>query len=150
MDKEVNAIKDGEQQRLHKSIMSLIEMLRSITRILKLFPFVYSLTIVFLSPLYFFDNGDITDILDNLFYVSPFVIILLFVLSYHLKLCNWYRIQCSLPLLPQCLGIVDSYVYEFGENTACAVFFAYVTIFTLSLVNAYFVFIRKPHLHRQG
>lgn len=130
--------KSGETMR-KEDVISLLDILRSVTKILKVFPFVYAALIVSLSPFYLIDN-----VIGNFFYVSPIVIALLIILSYRLKFCKWYRVQCTLPLLQQCVGLFGN------SHTCCTIFMLYVTILTLSLVNTYFVFIRNPHLHRQG
>lgn len=120
----------------------MIGILRSVTRIVKVSPFLYAAFIIMCAPLYFFCEDSITSIIDNLFYVSPIVMLLFIIMSYQLKFCKWYRLQCVLPFVPQCLGFVDAYVYELNEKAAYAVFITYIAIFLLSLLNTYFVFIR--------
>ena len=142
-DKKDGAVNTSLQRNNKDEILAMIGILRSVTRIVKVSPFLYVAFIIMCTPLYFFCEDSVTSVIDNLFYVSPIVMLLFIIMSYQLKFCKLYRLQCVFPFLPQGLGFVDAYVYELNEKTAYAVFITYVIIFLLSLLNTYFVFIKK-------
>ena len=85
--------------------------------------------------------------IERTIYLSIVVVLFLIRLSYPLKYCIWYRLQCALPLLPQGVVFVDTYIYEFSDYLAIVNIATAFLIFLLSLVNTYFVFI-KPHSRR--
>ena len=127
--------------------MGVINVLKDVTRITKPFPFLYTLFLLMCWTLYLFLPEAIVEEIDNLVFVSLFVVLFLIRLSYPLKYCIWYRLQCALPLLPQGVVFVDTYIYEFSDYLAIVNIATAFLIFLLSLVNTYFVFI-KPHSRR--
>lgn len=154
MGKDNHDQRDGAESRSYpiskNDILAMIGILRSVTKIMKVSPFLYAAFIIMCAPLYFFCEDSTISVIDNLFYISPIVMFLFIIMSYQLKFCKWYRLQCVLPFLPQGLGLVDTYVYEFGENVTYVLLLLYGIIFLLSILNTYFVFIKKPGLRRQG
>lgn len=124
-------------------IKTAFVILRDVTFTLKVVPFVYSGIYLICMLVYLCDvQEDVLALYDMAFYISTIVIATIFHLSYTLRFCNWYRLQCLLPLFPQVLGLVDKYVYVFGEYSAMAVVGMTVAIFVMSLINVYFVFNR--------
>lgn len=120
----------------------LLSIVRRVTVTIKTFPFYYAGGLIlfwFVAP-----KLDITTtiIIDNLIVLSALMILFLIRLSYCVKLCVWHRIQCVLPILPQISTQIDQQVYEYGSYTATANTIAMILVFALSLVNAYFVFIK--------
>lgn len=83
----------------------------------------------------------IAEQIDDCIFLSALVVVLLVRLSYPLKFCIWYRIQCVLPLLPQSVNWVDAYVYDLTDYLVIVNYSAMFLIFTLSLINTYKVFI---------
>ena len=88
-------------------------------------------------------SDNVAVVLDTLFYVSPMVVILLWLLSWAFKLCNWHRFECVLPLVPQIPIFFDDYISQFDYAGAFVNISVIGLLFLLSLVNAYFVFIKK-------
>lgn len=122
--------------------MGVIEILRKVTVTVKTFPFFYVLGLMFywlVAPTLSLEA--ITEI-DGAIYLSLIMVLFLIRLSYCVKLCKWHRLQCSLPLLPQIVDKIDVYVYEFGTYLAIINYIIIGSIGVLSLINAYFVFIR--------
>lgn len=75
--------------------MGLVNILRSVTTTIKLFPFLYA--IIFIASMFGYLLGEgFSTLLDTLFYMSFLAIALLVRLSYALKLCVWHRAQCVL------------------------------------------------------
>lgn len=101
-------------------------------------------------PFYMFCDGIIVDALDMTLYMSPVAVLLLVVLSYSLKFCLWHRFQCVLPTLSQIVVLIDTYIYQLSESASTLLLSISLTLTFLSLLNTYFVFIKKPDLHRQG
>lgn len=134
---ETRGRKDGDY------VKTVFGILRDVTFTLKVAPFMYSGIYLICMLVYFCnEQEDVLALYDMAFYISPIVIATMFYLSYTLRFCNWYRLQCLLPLFPQVLGLVDKYVYAFGEYSAMAVVGMTVAIFVISLINIHFVFNR--------
>lgn len=128
--------KDVRQDKVLKAI----RILRDVTVIVKIFPFLSSLLyiIFFLAQLMF--QNDVVYEMESLFYISAFVVVLLIVLSYRLRLCKWHRIQCLLLLMPQIFSYIDMYVYEYGVHSAIIADIALTFILAVSVINAYKMF----------
>lgn len=89
----------------NKDILAIVRILRSVTTIVKLFPFAYALVYIIVMICYYFCDDSVVTCLDQLFYLSPLFVGFMVVLSLNLKLCNWHRLQCCLPLYPIIIGI---------------------------------------------
>ena len=128
--------KHGRQDKVLKAR----RILRDVTVIVKIFPFLSSLLyiIFFLAQLLF--QNDVVYEMESLFYISAFVVVLLIVLSYRLRLCKWHRIQCLLLLMPQVFSYIDMYVYEYGVHSAIIADIALTFILAVSVLNAYKMF----------
>lgn len=137
MQMENNGKRDGSH------IVAALNILRKVTIATKVAPFIYAGIYLLCMVAYFLADESVLLFYDMLFYVSPLVIATFIYLSYQFKFCKWYRLQCILPVFPQVLGIIDRYVYQFGEYSACALVVMTALIFVLSLVNIYFTFIKK-------
>lgn len=123
-------------------IKKAINILREVTRIVKSAPFVYTAILLLDMVLYIPLNDAVLDIIDRTVFISPFIVLFMFVLSYKLKFCNWYRLQCAIPLIPQSFDFIDTHIYEYGSYTAVLNTFVIIAILFLSLMNIYFVFIK--------
>lgn len=139
----------GENDR--ERIITAFGRLRDVTRVVKIAPFLYSMLYIMCLVCHIIlrDVQDITlrdniqTIIDESIYVSPVIVFIFYVLSYRLSLCNWYRLQCTLPTLSQVTTIIDAYVYEFPTDGASLIVYISVSIFLLTLINTYFVFIKN-------
>lgn len=130
-------------ENISDRIINAIGILKSITRIVKIVPFLYTFLYILFLVLQFIVNETALCIMENILYVSPIMILLFVLLSYKLKFCKWHRVECLLPITQQVLSLVDAYIYEFGEYSVYVIIYTIALLFTLSLVNAYFVFVRK-------
>lgn len=127
--------------------MGMIEILRRVTTTVKTFPFFYAAGLILFwltAPML---NTTLVVEIDGLILLSAVMVLFLIRLSYCVKLCIWHRLQCALPLLPQASAYFDEQIYEFGAYTATANTIAMILVFTLSLVNAYFVFVKPSVRH---
>lgn len=129
-----------EKDVRNDKLLKAIRILRDVTVIVKIFPFLSSfLYIIFFLAQLLFQN-DVVYEMESLFYISAFVIALLIVLSYRLRLCKWHRIQCLLLFMPQVFSYIDMYVYEYGVNSAIIADIALTFILAVSILNAYKMF----------
>lgn len=133
---ETRGEKDGKD-----TIVRMLSILRNITAVMKVVPFVYAGMYIACMLVYMFCSEELSAIVDMLLYVSPFNCLLLFGCSYILRFCNWYRLQTCLPLIPQTIVVIDE-IYPFGEYGAGVNITVASVIFLLSLINTYFVFIK--------
>ena len=99
-----------------------------------------------LSKLKFIINISAVDNVDDCscnLCTAGIVIITLFILSHSLKLCFFYRLQCLLSAAPQIFVLIDEYLYEFGTLSVSLATVFMGTVFLLSMINVYRVFISK-------
>lgn len=122
-------------------IIRAVKIAQKATFVVKIMPFVYALLFMACLIAYFFTSDEVQTILDTIFYVSPITIIFALILSKTFKLCKWHKLECSLPLLPQVFVVIDTFqpLDEWGAQLNVAVIGA---MFFLSLINAYFTFLR--------
>lgn len=127
------------------NIQAVVSILRKTTRTVKIAPFVL-VTMYMLAMVGYMLFSDVVAVtLDTLFYVSPLVVILLWMLSRSLKMCNWHRFECVLPLVPQIPIFFDDYINQFDYAGAAVNICVVGLLFLFSLLNAYFVFIKPTH-----
>lgn len=126
----------------------LFSIVKPVTITVKTFPFFYALGLILFWLIAPVLSYEVISTVDNLIFLSAIMAALLIRLSYCVKLCIWHRLQCALPLLPQAIAQIDEYIYEFGEYVSAFNYTSTGIVFTLSLINAYFVFI-KPAVHPQ-
>lgn len=125
-----------------KEILSIIRILQRVTITVKVYPFIYALLYVFCMGAYLFGSETISTILDLLFYTSPVAVVFTLILSKNLKLCKWHRTECVLPMIPLIHLFVDSFIFSLSTISAILNVVTIIVICCLSLVNAYFVFIK--------
>lgn len=127
---------------MQEDVIKVAKVARSATNTVKAFPFFYTVFLILywtIAPM--LGKGTLS-VIDSLIYFSAAMVVLLIRLSYCVKLCIWHRLQCALPLLPQAIAQVDEHIYEFGEYTAAVNYHMTKILFSLTLVNAYFVFMK--------
>lgn len=127
--------------------MGVVDILRRVTAMVKLFPFYYAGALLLFWLIAPAMANTTLKTIGSLIYLSAIMTVFLIRLSYCLKLCIWHRIQCALPLLPQVVEQVDKHIFKFGFYLAIAEYVVMWLIFTLSLINAYFVII-KPAVRK--
>lgn len=125
----------------------IIGILKTATKVVKLIPFAYALLYIISILSYSICTENVSIWVDMIFYVSPISIIFLLILSRTLKLCKWHRLECVLPLMGFCAVIINDFIIEFGKYGQLANYIIVIATFILSLINAYFVFI-KPSATR--
>ena len=93
-----------------------------------------------LYEVYLEDKKIDCDIIDNLVFVSPIVVIAHLAYSKMLKLCRWHRVACVLPLIPQSVDLFDLYVHHIEHNAWIVVSITIIITFSLFLFCFYKVF----------
>lgn len=126
----------------------LIATLRKVTVTVKIAPFFLALFYMLTILGYMYMPETIIYLLDTLLYCSPTMVILLIILSKQLQLCFWHRLECSLPILCMIPGFVDSVIIPLSEVATYINAVTLSLVLLLSLINAYFVFV-KPSVKRR-
>lgn len=129
----------------HKDIITIVKILRKVTKIVKIYPFVYAVLYALCMIGYLVCDDIVSVMLDQLFYTSPIVVSCNILLSYSLKLCKWHRLQCLLPMFPLIPLFVDYLIFPVSKLAFTINALTIITLFTLSLINAYFVFIKPKN-----
>lgn len=129
----------------NKDIIAIVNILRKVTRLVKIYPFVYAILYVFSMIGYILCDDTISIILDQLFYTSPIVVSCNIALSYALKLCKWHRLQCFLPMFPLIPVVIDYFIFSLSRFVAIINATTIIILCLASLINAYFVFIKPKN-----
>lgn len=129
----------------HKDILAIVRILRKVTKIVKIYPFVYAVLYALCMIGYLVCDDFVSIMLDQLFYTSPIVVSCNVLLSYSLKLCKWHRLQCLLPMFPLIPLFVDYLIFPVSKLAFTINALTIILLFTLSLINAYFVFIKPKN-----
>lgn len=130
------------QKVKNENLRIVLDVVRKVTKAIKLFPFLYAILLLAILPIVSYADFETATIFNELFFVSPLFVGFLILLSFYVKLCNWHRLQCLLPLIPQIMDFIDVNIYEFTYDVMLINSIVYILIFLLSLINAYFVFIK--------
>lgn len=129
----------GEKEN---KIFRAIQILKRVTRTVKVAPFILAVLYMMSMVGYLLFSDTVSVILDYLFYISPSTIVILLILSKSTKMCVWHRLECVLPLVSMLPALFDDLVIELTNVAAYINASTIAIIFALSLVNAYFVFIK--------
>lgn len=125
-----------------EGIEKVISVVRYSTVLVKAMPFVFAFFYLIGVSSYIWSSKAIIGYLDLAFYVSPMVILYELILSKIFHLCKWHRLECVLPLFGLIPVIVDKFIIEVGAYGQLINWIIVIAIFTLSLINAYFVFLK--------
>lgn len=125
-----------------EGIEKVISVVRYSTVLVKAMPFVFAFFYLIGVSSYIWSSKVIIGYLDLAFYVSPMVILYELILSKIFHLCKWHRLECVLPLFGLIPVIVDKFIIEVGAYGQLVNWIIVVAVFTLSLINAYFVFLK--------
>jgi hypothetical protein len=130
----------------NKDIIAIVIILRKVTKIVKIYPFVYAMLYAFCMVGYMIGSEQLSCLLDQLFYTSPISILFALLLSRSLKLCKWHKLECILPMIPLIHLAIGSYIIPLNSVSAIINVATVITLCLASLINAYFVFIHKPNI----
>ena len=103
------------QDRQRDAVSRVIGILRKVTRLVQLAPFVY---LAFYSAYLIigcFIPDDMVCLADGVMFSSPLATAAMLVLSKVLKLCRWNKAACLIPSASQIEGVVDSYLFSFTQ-----------------------------------
>ena len=125
------------------NIEGAIQILRKATATVKVAPFASALLYLVALVVYLLFNDTIATMADLLFYVSPVAVFFNLRMSKIFKMCKWHRLECLLPLLPIVIIFVNGFGFIIPDIAVYVNWSVNLIVFLLSLVNAYFVFIKK-------
>lgn len=134
----------------NKDIIAIVLILRNVTKIVKIYPFVYAMLYALCMVGYMVGSDNISCILDQLFYTSPISILFALLLSRSLKLCKWHKLECILPLIPLIHLAIDAYIVPLSNVSAIINATTVIILCLASLINAYFVFIKPSEPRSQN
>ena len=129
-------------EREDRKILGAIQILRRVTRTVKIAPFVLAVLYMLSMIGYMVFSDTVAIILDYLFYISPSTIVILLILSKSTKMCVWHRLECVLPMVSMLPALFDDLIIEVHNVAAYINASTIALVFLASLLNAYFVFIK--------
>ena len=124
------------------NIEGAIQILRKATATVKVAPFAFALLYLAALVVYVLFNDTVATIADMLFYVSPVAVFFNLRMSKIFKMCKWHRLECLLPLLPIVIVFINGFGFIIPDIAIYVNWSVNLIIFLLSLLNAYFVFIK--------
>lgn len=130
-------------ERDEHKILGAIQILKSVTRTVKVAPFVVAVFYMMSMVGYLLFSDTVATILDYLFYVSPSTIVIMLLLSKSTKMCVWHRLECVLPIVAMIPALVDDFIMRFTNSATVVNISTIGLMFLATLLNAYFVFIKK-------
>lgn len=130
-------------ERDEHKILGAIQILKSVTRMVKVAPFVVAVFYMMSMVGYLLFSDTVATILDYLFYVSPSTIVIMLLLSKSTKMCVWHRLECILPIVAMIPALVDDFIMRFTNSATVVNISTIGLMFLATLLNAYFVFIKK-------
>lgn len=92
---------------MNNELRKVAKKLRLATMLVKLIPFVSAAVYALCLLVYMFGNDTILLVVDSLFYISPLMVLLMYVLGVVFECCVWHRIQCVILLLPTIISLAD-------------------------------------------
>ena len=129
-----------------EEITRLVSILRAVTIAVQFAPFIFVGFLIISVMFYLFINEEVSAFMDLMFYISPIVAVYNLVLSRVLKLCKWHRLECRLPLIPIIPILINDYICNLKPLYLWINWGIVVSMFVLSIINAYFVFIKNKPL----
>lgn len=123
-------------------IDKIISVVRYSTVLVKVMPFCFTLFYLIDILGYIFLSKDAIYWFDLCVYVSPIVVLYELILSKIFHLCKWHRLECILPMFGLLPVLVDMFIVKIGSYGQLVNWIIVVAVFTLSLINAYFVFLK--------
>ena len=129
-------------ERNEHKILGAIQILRRVTRTVKIAPFVLAVLYMLSMIGYMVFSDTVATILDYLFYISPSTIVILLIFSKSTKMCVWHKLECILPMVSMLPSLFDEMIMNL-TNVAAYINAATIAFISLaSIINAYFVFIK--------
>lgn len=129
-------------EREESKILGAIQILRKVTKTVKVAPFVLAALFMVSMIGYMLFSDTVAIVLDYLFYISPSTIVILLILSKSTKMCVWHRLECVLPMVSMLPALFDDMIMNLTNVAAYINASTIALIFLASLLNAYFVFIK--------
>lgn len=131
---------DSQDQR--GEVKRLINTLRRVTTLVQIMPFAYSSLYIVSLIIYSVFGYESQDVIDQLVYVSPVVVVSFLLLSKVLKMCAWHRTACVIPLIPTLLSVVDYYIICLDDVSVISFNSILAVMIILLLIAAYKVFFK--------
>lgn len=123
-------------------VARLIDLLRRITRVTQMTPFVFLLFFALNLITISVQPEWVKDITGKIFTMPVYLIICLLGIGKILKLCRWYITACLLPLLSKLTGYIDSFVFTLLEEEAVVINILIGVIYLVFIYCAFNHFLR--------
>ena len=133
-----------ESRDQRSAVSTIIGILRRLTRVVQLAPFVY--LVVYATYLLFswLLPDSVLGILDSMLFLSPATSGGFLVLSRLLKLCKWHKAAIMIPFSSQIEGYIDCFVFTFTEQEIAVINTA------IGVAAILFLFLANKHFFHDG
>jgi hypothetical protein len=120
-------------------LRKVVKKLRLATTLVKLLPFVCAAFYIICLITYLWGSDAVLFYVDSLFYISPLMVGVIWILGAVFECCKWHRLQCAILLMPT----IASYLDVWFDFSAIASWINWATLSVVvvgSLYNAYRMF----------
>ena len=122
----------------------IIGILRRVTRVAQLAPFVYLTFYSVYLIIGCFSSDALVSLADGVMFSSPLVTTGMLFLSRLLKLCRWHKAACLIPSVSQVEGIIDSYFFTFTQTEVILI------NILLGVISLVFLLVANKHFFHDG
>lgn len=133
-----------ESRDQRSAVSTIIGILRRLTRLVQLAPFVYLVIYANYLLLSWLLPDSVLGILDSMLFLSPATSGGFLVLSRLLKLCKWHKAAIMIPLSSQIEGYIDCFVFTFTEQEIAVINTA------IGVTAILFLFLANKHFFHDG
>lgn len=139
LDQEQRVVENKDHQGV---LNKVLDVLRGITAAVKVTPFIYSGVFVVVLCLYNILGENVQDLIDRVFYISPFIILMMLIYSRILEMCIWHRLACIIPIVPQLADLIDSH-YELTQIEVYSVNILSIILAIILIICGFKVYERR-------
>ena len=126
-----------DSQDLRGAVGKLVDVLNKITGLIKAIPFTYLIIYSLYLIVGLFCCEKVICWIDSFFIVSPATTITLLGIAKTLKLCNWHKTACILPVSTQIESFIDNHIIQLTQNEVILINVCVTFIISIFLFLAY-------------
>lgn len=126
-----------ESQDQRNAVSRLVAILKHVTRIVQLVPFVYLCFYALYLLLSCFAGEGLLTFLDNILTVQPLTILSFLIASKIFNLCIWHKIACLLPSSTQIESYIDNFIITFTQEEVLIINMSIFSIIVIFLILSF-------------
>lgn len=121
-------------------LRNVAKKMRYATAIVKIAPFVCAIAYAVCIIAYLWAGDTFLFLLDTLFYTSPMMVALMYVMGVVFEMCKWHKLECLILLLPTIVSLLDVILLDLSVAATWINWVLTAIVVLGSLYNAYRMF----------